>query len=141
MCLHLSASVIYFSALQLCCIMVLIPISLLLIACSILTSSWWTLDIVEYGQKWQFGLWGTHCRHDSNLNEVGQRSLDLQQRICDVRTALPNPENDRSQAFFVSIKKKKKPGTLRREVLARIETLQCWSACPCAVYLYAYRDS
>lgn len=98
-------------ALQVCCILLLVFISLILIGIGIFSPSWWTLDVIEYSQEWQFGLW-MYCRRGGDIHaEVGVRGLDLRQWICDLRTTLPNPENYRSQAAFVSADHNEIPGT------------------------------
>lgn len=34
-----------------------------------------------------------YCRRGGNINEVGQRGLDMRQWICDLRSTMPTPQN------------------------------------------------
>lgn len=116
-------------------------IALILIGVGIFAPAWWMLDVVEYGQEWQFGLW-KYCRRDSDIQtDVRARSLDSEQWICARRVALPSPDIDRLQTAFVDLAHDEILGAFRHGVLARIKTLQCWSVCACASYSYAYRCS
>jgi len=64
--------------------LVLTLVALIMIAIGIFAPSWWMLDVTEYSQEWQFGLW-LYCRRGGMTNEVGRQGIDLRQWICDVR--------------------------------------------------------
>ena len=111
-------------ALQVICILLLTLISAVLIGFGIYSPSWWTLDVIEYSQEWQFGLW-MYCRRGGIPSEVGQSGVDLWQWICDMRSTVPNPENYRSQAAFVGSDHNETLGALWLATLTQSERLQC----------------
>ena len=106
------------STLQICCILLLVLFSLVLIVITLVASSWWTLDIVEYNQEWKFGLW-KYCHRGGVIDAemMDMRALNKQQWSCDWRTTLPTSEKYRSQADFVSADHNETLGAFWREVL------------------------
>ena len=111
--------------LQIGCILLLTLIPAVLIVISVFSTSWWTLDVTEYSQEWQFGLW-KYCRRGGDIHvEVSVRGVDLRQWICDLRTTPPNAENYREQTSFIGIDHGEIPGAFCHERVSAKQTLQC----------------
>jgi len=72
--------------------LVLTLVALIMVSIGIFAPSWWILDVTEYSQEWQFGLW-LYCRRGGMTNEVGRQGIDLRQWICDVRRNYPVASN------------------------------------------------